>query len=329
VSQFSYNSRKIEFYDESQARDNSGKWTGGGGGGSEASAQAKASEQEAYSQIQDTSIKSQERAKELGENYEKDEQEDKEWAKILANNTESKEESDKICQTISLYTSGGERNTTEITTEDGNTEVVYEGAESIPAIQGEGLSETVNNILRGNLQPVGEKKEFDKVVDKVDKFIKIAPKNESSQLYRGMFTRSMEHDDDGKITSSSDSDESAFAFAKNVKAGDIVSDNGFMSASQSEKAARKFSGDTSLDGRAFFDPNKDSGAKVFMTIKNTKGYGSKIPKWSTPWEEKEVLMPRGTKLKILSVDRKEVKPKDSPDSYEKNLDVNITAEVLR
>jgi hypothetical protein len=326
VTQFCYNSKKIEFYDESQARDNSGKWTSGG---SEGSTQEKTSEQEAHSQIEDASIKSQERAKELGENYEKDEQENKEWAKILANNTESKEESDKICQTISLYTSGGEKNTTEITTEDGNTEVVYEGAESVPAIQGEGLSETVNNILRGSLEPVGEKKEFDKVVDKVDKFIKIAPKNESGQLYRGMFTRNMEHDEDGKITSSSESDRSAFAFANNIKAGDIVSDNGFMSASQNEKAAKKFSGDTSLDGRAFFDPNEDSGAKVFITIKNTKGYGAKIPKWSTPWEEKEVLMPRGTKLKILSVDRKEVKQKDSPDSYEKNLDVNITAEVLR
>lgn len=325
--QFCYNSKKIEFYDDSQARDSSGKWTGGGG--SEGSTQAKASEQEAYNQIQDASIKSQERAKELGENYEKDDQEDKEWSKILANNTESKEESDKICQTISLYTSGGENDTTEITTQDNNTEVVYKGAESVPAIQGEGLSETVNNILRGNLEPVGEKKEFDKVVSRVDKFIKIAPKSESSQLYRGMFTRNMEHDDSGKITSWSKSDKSAFAFAKNVKSGDIVSDDGFMSASQSEKSAKKFSGDSLSSGSKFFDPNEDSGAKVFMTIKNTKGYGSKIPKWSTPWEEKEVLMPRGTKLKILSVDRKEVKLKDSPDSYEKNLDVNITAEVLR
>jgi hypothetical protein len=35
VTQFTYNSKKIEFYDPSQARDNTGKWTGSGGEGKE------------------------------------------------------------------------------------------------------------------------------------------------------------------------------------------------------------------------------------------------------------------------------------------------------
>lgn len=317
---FCYNSKRVELYDPSQARDESGKWTGSSGSTEK---DASAIENSIYKEVNKISSQSEQKAKELGEEYKKDENEVKEWSKILSENTENEKEAREISKTILTYTSGGEEDTTEVEDSNGASTVVYRGAESVPAINEEGFSETLNSILRGNIEPVGERKNFEKTVEKIDKFIKIAPKNTKSEVYRGMFTRNMEHDKNGKITSWSNSDKSVFSLAKNIKDGDIISDLGFMSASESKKAARKFSGEN------FFDPKADSGASIFMTIKNVSGHGAKVPQWATPWREKEVIFPRGSKLKVLKVDRKEIQGDDLPDGYEKNLSISIEAELLK
>ena len=319
---FCYNSKRVELYDPSQARDNSGKWTGGGSSSEDLKTQAS-------NEINNIAEESGKRAEELREEYKEDKQEKQEWEKIFEENTESKEEISDIARTALLYTSGGEEDEEEIQDDEGNDVVVYKNANSVPAINGEGFAETVNSILRGNNEPVGEKKDFDKTVQKIDKFISIAPKNQADTIYRGVFTRNMGHDRDGKITSWSKSDNDTFALAKNIQIGDIVSDLGFLSASQSERAARKFSGDSKFDDGEYFDLKKDSGAKIFMTIKNSSGYGAVVPRWASPWSEKEILLPRGTKLKVLNVDRKEIQQEDQAAGSEKNLVVNLTTEVVR
>jgi hypothetical protein len=301
---FQYNGEKIEFYDPSQARDEKGRWAGGGSSGG----LLDRVNGKIFGWLQEhIGIYEGEKHQYL--------KEQSEWAKSMAEKNVDPEKVGRIIDTIQNYTGEGYSSLNFAHRKTGDTERVQQETQTL------------------------------------DEAIEVAPKTSSDVLYRGM-TQRFEFEEKGVnkvIPKRSGTEE----LAKNAKVGDVFEDKGFISTSEQKQVGENFSGlgglldkSGTVEGTiakytgkpvqkiAFKDgeeiKSRDIRSRVFMEIVGTKGKGAKVPSFATNMgEEKEVLLPRNSKFKILDVQRMTVIPDfGSPKGVEKGYLAKIKVQML-
>jgi hypothetical protein len=276
----------VSFFDPSQNRDSSGKWTSGGvsavatepeqgmpiydedenqskqpiGDSDEELTQAEKIEKELNPSEQEYA---QEFMQVLGppmgnKNTTQNEKEYKQdvvgWSKAFSEQKVDKEEAVQMAQSLHEYAGGRHR--------DINQSVRDMDTAKVPDLE--------------NLA----------VADAIVSAMEIAPKIKESVLWRGTKSGT-----DNPLKQSY-----THKLAKNAKVGQILQDNALLSCSFSESVGKQFSNwDTG---------NKGVQSKVLMKVKNANGVGVKMPSFASSFiNEKEVLLPPETKLKITSVKR--------------------------
>ena len=301
---FQYNGEKIEFYDPSQARDENGRWSGGGSSGGLLD--------KVHGKIsgwleENLGIYTGEKHQYLKEQAE--------WAKSMAEKNIDPQKIDKIISTIRDYT-------------------------------GEGYS-SLNFAHRKSGDTERKKQE----TETLDHAIEVGPKTTSDVLYRGM-TQRFEFEEKG-VNKVIPKESGTEKLAKNAKVGDVFEDKGFISTSEHEHIGKNFSGlDALLEKSGTVEgaiakytgkpiqkiPFKDGAeikardirSRVFMEIVGAKGKGIKVPSFATNMDnEKEVLLPRNTKFKVLDVQRMTVIPDiGSPKGVDKGYLAKIKVQIL-
>jgi hypothetical protein len=124
------------------------------------------------------------------------------------------------------------------------------------------------------------------VADAIVSAMEIAPKIKESVLWRGTKSGT-----DNPLKQSY-----THKLAKNAKVGQILQDNALLSCSFNESVGKQFAN--------WAVGNKGVQSKVLMKVKNANGVGVKMPSFASSFiNEKEVLLPPETKLKITSVKR--------------------------
>lgn len=276
----------VSFYDPSQDRDSSGKWTGGGGSAvasepeqgmpiydedenqskqpigdsDEELTQAEKIEKELnpseqeYAQEFMQVIGPPKREKNLEANSEEYKKDVVGWSKAFADKKVDKEEAVQMAQSLHEYAGGRHRDINQSVRD----------------------MDSSKNLDLDNLA----------IADSIVSAMEIAPKIKESVIWRG--TKSG--------TDRPLGESYTHKLAKNAKVGQILEDNALLSCSFNESVGRDFSN--------WAVGNKGVQSKVLMKVKNANGVGVKMPSFASSFiNEKEVLLPPETKLKITSVKR--------------------------
>jgi hypothetical protein len=149
--------------------------------------------------------------------------------------------------------------------------------------------------------------------EKLQETLKIMPKTEEDTLYRGI------HDEESAFSERNKIDD----LAENIKVGDIYKDFAFTSATRNEQVAQtvfaKIKPDFFSKQHSKEDLKKEGAqSKVLMKIVGTKGKGVDIPKFLGVSGEDETILPKGSKFKVLNVQRFLISsPEPSDPSYVK------------
>lgn len=314
TKKFSYNGDKIEFFDPSQPRDQSGKWTSTGAG----TAGTIGTAISAIGKIANIKEKISGWLEENRGIYKYDKnpahQEASEWAKSLAEKNIDPDRVDKIISTIQDYT-------------------------------GEGYGQL--NFAHRKTGEIDKQSEKTKLLDEA---INAGPKTDSNILYRGM-KQEFEFEEGGinkVIPKKSGTEE----LAKNAKVGQVFEDKGFVSTSEKQYVGENFAGFNAVLGGSgslqstiekytgkpvqvipFKDgaeiKSRDIRSRVFMEILGSKGKGVKVPSFATNIDENEVLLPRNSKFRVLEVQKMTLVPDiGSPKGVEKGYLAKIKVELL-
>jgi hypothetical protein len=283
----------VSFYDPSQDRDSSGKWTGGGGGGGskepeqgmpiydedenkpispigdsdEELTQAEKIEKE----LSDTEKEyAQEFMQVLGppmgnKNTTQNEKEYKQdvvgWSKAFAEKGIDKE--DSVQMAVSLHKYAG----------NAHAEVNEALRQMDSGYRGKDRSS------EPNLEALG-------IAEAMEMAMNIAPKIKENTIWRGLKSG----------TENPIGQDRTHKLAKSIKVGQVIEDFGFSSFSLRESVGKQFS-------------NWDEGrqgvqSKVLIKVKNASGVGVKMPSFASSFiNEKEVLLPPEARLKVTSVKR--------------------------
>jgi len=277
VIQFCYNSKKIEFYDDSQARDSSGKWTDGGSGSIEktpdtditsnknSQAPSKEPEQEIPPKLE------KEKVAELIDEERKDYQET--WNR--ENSQEKSEQADIHAEELKKYAQ--ENNLTEEQFNNLVREVHQFGMGD--SVLGDRITSEMNPMQKlnwaiKNNQTNESQKEIIKAIDKG------AMRPESIYLYRGL------HDQGGAVNISK---------FKRIKEGQTISLNQISSFSQKKSIA---------EGFATQGSDENNSVILSLVNKNRKGLSVSLLQRE---DENEVMMPYNTKFKVTKVTKKTYK----------------------
>ena len=291
----------VSFYDPSQDRDSSGKWTGGGGSAvasepeqgmpiydedenqpispignsDEELTQAEKIEKELnpaeqeYAQEFMQVIGPPKREHTLGEHDEQYKQDVVGWSKSFAENNVDKEEAVEIAKSLHKYAGDGHRD--------------------------------VNKSLRdmGDLSRKSDSPDLEslQMAALMQTALDLAPKIKQSEIWRGLKTNI-----DKPLSQST-----AHKLAKTAKVGENISDFGFSSFSLDKAIAEEFSNwdEKTMQGRT--QGRKYYGSKVLIKVKNADGVGVKMPSFASSFlKEKEVLLRPETPLRITSVERKKL-----------------------
>ena len=283
----------VSFYDPSQDRDSSGKWTGGGGGGG-----AKEPEQgmpiydedenkpispigdsdEELTQAEKIEKELSEQEKEYAQefmqvlgpptgakNMESNNLEYREdvvgWSKAFAEKGIDKE--DSVQMAVSLHKYAG----------NAHAEVNEALRQMDSGYRGKDRSS------EPNLEALG-------IAEAMEMAMDIAPKIKENVIWRGLKSG----------TENPIGQDRTHKLAKSIKVGQVIEDFGFSSFSLRESVGKQFS-------------NWDEGrqgvqSKVLIKVKNASGVGVKMPSFASSFiNEKEVLLPPEVKLKVTSVKR--------------------------
>ena len=274
----------VSFFDPSQNRDSSGKWTSGGGsavasepeqgmpiydedenqskqpiGDSEEELtqaekiekELNPSEQE-YAQEFMQVIGPPKREKNLKANSEEYKQDVVGWSKAFSEQKVDKEEAVQMAQSLHEYAGGRHRD----------------------------INQSVRDVDSSKNLDLDNLAIADSIVSAMD----IAPKIKESVIWRG--TKSG--------TDRPLGESYTHKLAKNAKVGQILEDNALLSCSFNESVGKQFAN--------WAVGNKGVQSKVLMKVKNANGVGVKMPSFASSFiNEKEVLLPPETKLKITSV----------------------------
>ena len=287
----------ISFYDPSQDRDSSGKWTSGGGGGAGSQPEQgmpiyDEDENKPISPIGDSDEEltqaekiekelnpaEQEYAQEfmqvLGpptgmKNIESNSQEYKEdvvnWSKSFSEQGIDKE--DAVQMAVSLHKYAGNDHV-EVNEALRQMDSGYKGkgSSSAPSLEALGIAEAMEMAMD------------------------IAPKIKESVIWRGLKSG----------TEQPLGQDRTHKLAKSIKVGQVIEDFGFSSFSLKESIGKQFSNwDVDRVGVQ---------SKVLIKVKNADGVGVKMPSFASSFiNEKEVLLRPETKLKITSVKREKQK----------------------
>ena len=291
----------ISFYDPSQDRDSSGKWTSGGGSAvasepeqgmpiydedenqpispignsDEELTQAEKIEKELnpaeqeYAQEFMQVIGPPKREHTLGEHDEEYKQDVVGWSKSFAENNVDKEEAVEIAKSLHKYAGDGHRDVNKSLRDMGDLSRKSDSPD-LEALQMAALMETA---------------------------LDLAPKIKQSEIWRGLKTNI-----DKPL-----SESKAHKLAKTAKVGENISDFGFSSFSLDKTIAEEFSNwdEKTMQGRT--QGRKYYGSKVLIKVKNADGVGVKMPSFASSFlKEKEVLLRPETPLRITSVERKKL-----------------------
>jgi len=276
----------VSFYDPSQDRDSSGKWTGGGGGGGakepeqgmpiydedenkpispigdsdEELTQAEKIEKELnpseqeYAQEFMQVIGPPKREKNLEANSEEYKKDVVGWSKAFSEQKVDKEEAVQMAQSLHEYAGGRHRD-------------INQSVRDMDTAK----SPDLDNLA---------------IADAIVSAMEVAPKIKESVIWRG--TKSG--------TDRPLGESYTHKLAKNAKVGQILEDNALLSCSFNESVGKDFAN--------WAVGNKGVQSKVLMKVKNANGVGVKMPSFASSFiNEKEVLLPPETKLKITSVKR--------------------------
>lgn len=276
----------VSFYDPSQDRDSSGKWTGGGGSAvatepeqgmpiydedespskqpigdsDEELTQAEKIEKELnpseqeYAQEFMQVIGPPKREKNLEANSEEYKKDVVGWSKAFSEQKVDKEEAVQMAQSLHEYAGGRHRD-------------INQSVRDMDTAK----SPDLDNLA---------------IADAIVSAMEIAPKIKESVIWRG--TKSG--------TDRPLGESYTHKLAKNAKVGQILEDNALLSCSFNESVGRDFAN--------WAVGNKGVQSKVLMKVKNANGVGVKMPSFASSFiNEKEVLLPPETKLKITSVKR--------------------------
>lgn len=285
------------FYDPSQDRDESGKWTGGGGGGGAKEPEEgmpiyDEDENKPISPIGDSDeelTQAEKIEKELSDpekeyaqefmqvlgpptgakNMEANNREYREdvvgWSKAFAEKGIDKE--DSVQMAVSLHKYAG----------NAHAEVNETLRQMDSGYRGKDRSS------EPNLEALG-------IAEAMEMAMDIAPKIRENTIWRGLKSG----------TENPIGQDRAHKLAKSVKVGQVIEDFGFSSFSLRESVGKQFS-------------NWDEGrqgvqSKVLIKVKNASGVGVKMPSFASSFiNEKEVLLRPETKLKVTSVKRERQK----------------------
>lgn len=291
----------VSFYDPSQDRDSSGKWTGGGGGGGskepeqgmpiydedenkpispigdsdEELTQAEKIEKELnpaeqeYAQEFMQVIGPPKREHTLGEHDEDYKQDVVGWSKSFAEKNVDKEKAVEIAKSLHKYAGDGHREVNKSLRDMGDLSRKSDSPD-LEALQMAALMETALNL---------------------------APKIKESVIWRGIKTS----------TEKPLSQSTAHKLAKTAKVGETISDFGFSSFSLNKTTAEEFSNWEPNAGSKNQISGKYYNSKVLIKVKNADGVGVKMPSFASSFiGEKEVLLRPETPLRITSVKRKEL-----------------------
>ena len=268
------------FYDPSQARDESGKWTGGGAGSAEPSMPIYDEDENPSTRPIGNSPEEVEQAKEIEDQLDKQQiQYAEEFMQVIgppvrsdvSNSTQYKK--DVVAWSRSLESS------------DVDVEEATHMAQTLHHYSGSAHRE-INEYLRTMDQAENPDLEIMGMAESMIKALEVAPKIGQRQVWRGLKSgteRPLGQDFVHKL-------------AKTAKKGQIIRDSGFGSYSLSDGVAKDFANWGSVRG------NAGTQSKIFIKVKNANGYGVKMPLFSTSFvNEKEVLFPPDSRLKITSV----------------------------
>ena len=291
----------ISFYDPSQDRDSSGKWTSGGGtsvanepeqgmpiydedenkpispigDSDEELTQAEKIEKELnpaeqeYAQEFMQVIGPPKREHTLGQHEEDYKQDVVGWSKSFAENNVDKEEAVEIAKSLHKYAGDGHRDVNKSLRDMGDLSRKSDSPD-LEALQMAALMETALNL---------------------------APKIKESVIWRGIKTS----------TEKPLSQSTAHKLAKTAKVGETITDFGFSSFSLNKTTAEEFSNWEPNAGSKNQISGKYYNSKVLIKVKNADGVGVKMPSFASSFiGEKEVLLRPETPLRITSVKRKEL-----------------------
>ena len=283
----------VSFYDPSQDRDSSGKWTGGGGGGGEKEPEEgmpiyDEDENKPISPIGDSDeelTQAEKIEKELSDpekeyaqefmqvlgpptgakNMESNNLEYREdvvgWSKAFAEKGIDKE--DSVQMAVSLHKYAG----------NAHAEVNEALRQMDSGYRGKDRSSELN------LEALG-------IAEAMEMAMDIAPKIKENVIWRGLKSG----------TENPIGQDRTHKLAKSIKVGQVIKDFGFSSFSLRESVGKQFS-------------NWDEGrqgvqSKVLIKVKNASGVGVKMPSFASSFiNEKEVLLPPEARLKVTSVKR--------------------------
>ena len=285
------------FYDPSQDRDESGKWTsGGGGGGTNEPEQGMPiydeDENKPISPIGDSDeelTQAERIEKELSDpekeyaqefmqvlgpptgakNMESNNREYREdvvgWSKAFAEKGIDKEDSVQMAVSLHKYAGNAHAEVNETLRQ---MDSGYRGKDRSSA---------------PNLEALG-------IAEAMEMAMDIAPKIKENTIWRGLKSG----------TENPIGQDRTHKLAKSIKVGQVIEDFGFSSFSLRESVGKQFS-------------NWDEGrqgvqSKVLIKVKNASGVGVKMPSFASSFiNEKEVLLRPETKLKVTSVKRERQK----------------------
>ena len=276
----------VSFFDPSQVRDSSGKWTSGGGS-------AVATEPEQGMPIYDEDENQSKQP--IGDSDEELTQAEKIEKELNPSEQEYAQEFMQV-----LGPPMGNKNTTQNEKEyrqdvvgwskafadkKVDKEEAVQMAQSLHEYAG-GRHRDINQSVRDMDTAKAPDLENLAVADAIVSAMEIAPKIKESVLWRG--TKSGTDNPLGESYT--------HKLAKNAKVGQILEDNALLSCSFNESVGKQFSN--------WGIGNKGVQSKVLMKVKNANGVGVKMPSFASSFiNEKEVLLPPETKLKITSVKR--------------------------
>jgi hypothetical protein len=295
------------FFDPSQERDESGKWTSGGGSTEPSMPIYDEDENKPISPIGD-SAEEVEQSKEIEQQLDKKEMEyADEFMQVLGPPTLAKNEKANREE----YKKDVVEWSKEFAKSDVDTEDAKYIAQTLHHYAGSQHQE-INNYLRTMDEQENPNLEIMGMAEGMLKAIEVAPKIKESQIWRGIKSG----------TEKPLKEDYVHNLAKRAKVGMTITDEGFPSFSLRESVGKQFS-------------NWDMGqkgvqSKILIKVKNANGVGVKMPIFASSFiNEKEVLLPAGTTLKVLSV--KKTKEKINPlfkgedtHVYHAEIDAEIT-----
>lgn len=295
------------FFDPSQERDESGKWTSGGGSSEPSMPVYDEDENKPISPIGD-SAEEVEQSKEIEQQLDKKEmQYADEFMQVLGPPTLAKNEKANREE----YKKDVVGWSKEFAKSDVDTEDAKYIAQTLHHYAGSQHQE-INNYLRTMDEQENPNLEIMGMAEGMLKAIEVAPKIKESQIWRGIKSG----------TEKPLKEDYVHNLAKRAKVGMTITDEGFSSFSLRESVGKQFS-------------NWDMGqkgvqSKILIKVKNANGVGVKMPIFASSFiNEKEVLLPAGTTLKVLSV--KKTKEKINPlfkgedtHVYHAEIDAEIT-----